>query len=991
MTRHSVRRRIRWTALVLVAVALPGLASAQDGKLSGTVTDAETGESIPGATVVLVGTQQGVATDEEGRYVIIGIVPARYDVRVSFVGFTTQVVQGVLVTANRTTTLDVELTTDVIQGGEVIVSAEEPVVDQNQTNSRSLVTSEEIERLPVADLQDVIARTSNSYKGFLRGSRRFEAKTIIDGVDVSDAFYAITPTPNNAGGFAGLVYNNTNKSNETSASLFSINPDVVSQVTVNTGATDASYASGSGGVVAVVLAEGSGPISGSVSARISPQVNRPGPDSLAFYPTDEVEAYQELRATLLDNPATAAKGRLLQEDPLATYGDTGDTEFDVRFNVGGSITERWSFLASGQGFRTHGFQPNEYRQRVGGILKSSYNLGQSSRVTGLAIVEDQGLWGGWNNRAYHDYWRYYLEGVAQNDGGAYLGSLKWTQVLSPTSFVDVQVYRTYKRSRYGYVDDDGSGFTDPGEDGEFLDFRDQDVINRYIGGGEEGLMFATNISNSFADITGFATDGTRLRGAQPQPYSEDNENSVNGFKLDYSNQVTFNHFIQTGAELKLRRFEFDQVYGIDGGTLNGDSLEPYVPVDYIRNPYDLAVYASDRMEYGGLVVNLGLRVEFVNRDMEKIEDFFYPFVRDTVVVDGRELARNFFRRGEAVPIDVFFNPRLGVSHPIGERAAMYFSYSRNQQLPPYTQLYEFYGGNQSNNVFFSYQDPEQDPITSNNYELGAQWEFAEGWGTDVNAYMRTIDNYGTIVFQAANRRPTPEAPILVGGTHRWATNFGYAESRGIELVLRRRPLVLGRDFTLGVTASYTYSTVEQAVNAQTTTTAFADDDPDNPTTRLPFEIADDAENFPQNVRGGTSTLTGGYDRRHRGVLRAVAALPFEFSVGVTGGYESGFLYEPAFRDDQRDRSLLTGPANVQLDLRFEKGLTFAGSAGVDLYLDVINVTGRDNIVAFNRNELSSELEVFERTGNPGTRLIQRDGSALYGPARTVYFGARARF
>ena len=990
MTRHPLQKRIRWYVLAILTVALPGLAFAQDGKLSGTVTDAETGDPIPGATVVLVGTQQGAATDAEGRYVIIGIDPARYDVRASFVGFTTQVVQGLLVTSSRTTTLDFELSTEVIQGGEVIVEAEQPVVDQNQTTSRSLVTGQEIERLPVTDLQDVVSRTSNSYKGFLRGSRRFEAKTVIDGIDVSDAFYAITPTPNNAGGFAGLVYNNTNKSNETSTSLFSINPDIVSQVTVNTGATDASYATGTGGVVAVTLAEGSGPISGNISARITPQINRPGPDSLNFYPEEEVEAYNALREQLLSDPGTEAKGRLLTFSP-DKYAAAEDPEVDLRFNVGGSVTDKWTFLASGQWFKTNGFQPNEFRQRVGGILKSSYNISRSSRISGLAIVEDQGLWGNWNNRSYHDYWRYYLEGVAQNDGGSYLGSLKWTQVLSPTSFVDFQVYRTYKRSRYGYVDDDGNGFTDPGENGDFLDFHDQNVINQYIGGGEEGLMFATNISNGFANITGFSTDGTALRAGQPQPYSEDAANSVNALKIDYSNQITFNHFLQGGAELKLRRFEFDQVYGIDGGTLNGDSLEPYVPVNYERNPYELALYASDRMEYGGLVVNLGLRVEFVNRDMEKIEDFFYPFVRDTVVIDGRELARNNFRRGESVPTDVFFNPRLGVSHPIGERAAMYFSYSRNQQLPPYTQLYEFYEGNNSNNVFFSYQDPEQDPITSNNYELGAQWEFAEGWGADINAYMRSIDNYGSLGFQAANRNPTEDDETLVGGTHRWVTSFGYAEARGIELVLRRRPLVLAKDFTLGVTASYTYSTVEQARNTGTTITNFSDDDPDNPITQLPFDVADDAENFPQNVRGGTSTLTGGYDRRHRGVLRSVAALPYDFSFGLTGSYESGFLFEPAFPDDPRDRSLETGPANFQVDLRLEKRISFADRYGVDLYLDVINLTNRNNIIAFNRNELGSELLVFETTGNPGTRLIQRDGSALYGPARSVYFGARVRF
>ncbi len=977
------------TLLVCLGLqALPGEAWAQTGKLAGTVTEADTGTPIPGTTVVLEGTTRGTVTDAEGRYVIVGLQPGTYDVRFSFVGFTTRLVDGVRVTSDRTTTLDAQLSTEVIEGAELIVEAERPVVDPNQTTSRALVTGEEISRLPATTLQDVVGRTANNYNGFLRGSRRFEAKTIIEGIDISDAFYQLSPTPSNF--YGGLIYNNTNRADETNASIFTINPDVVSEVTVNTGATDASYSTGSGGVVAVSLAEGRGPLRGSFSARIAPQINTPGPDSLAFYPSDEVAAYFALRDALRSDPATQAKGQLFTFDE-GKYAAGDDPEVDLRFSLGGSITDKWNFLLSGQWFQTNGFAPNSFNKRLGGTLKTAYNVSANSKLTALAIIEDQGLWGNWNNRSYHDYWRYYLEGVAQDDGGSFLGSLKWTQILSPESYFNVQLYRTYKRNRYGYVDDDGNGFTDVGEDGDFLDFTDPAVIDKYIGPGEEGKMFSTNISNAFADITGItAPDGTRLRAGQPQPYSEDVKSYMNGLKFDYANQINFNHFIQAGLEARLREFDYHQVYGIDqdGSKLNG-LAEPFVLSDFSRKPWEFALYASDRMEYGGLIVNLGLRVEFVNRDTEEIADFFYPFLRDSVSVNGQTLYRNVFNRGDDVATDVFFNPRIGVSHPIGTRAAMYFSYARNQQLVPYTQLYEWYDGNNSNNPFFVYQDPAQEPITSNNYELGIQWEFTEGWGADVNAYMRSIENYGTAVFEATNRVPTGQES-LVGSPHRFATSFGYADSRGIELVVRRAPLALADDFTLGLTASYTYATVESARNAEGTV-GFADNDPDNPITQLPFNDAEDLDHFPQNIRGGASTLAGGYDRRHRGVLRSVASLPLDFSVGLTGSMESGFLYEKQIEVDERDRELLTGPTNFQIDLRLEKRFMFTPRFGADLYVDVTNLFNRHNVIAYNDNPQSSELLLFERNGNPGSRLVQRDGSTLYGPARNVYFGARVRF
>ena len=192
MTRHPVKGRIRWHILALLLVALPGTALAQSGKHSGTVTDASDGSPLPGATVVLEGTQLGASTGADGYYVIVGVTPGSYSARVSFVGYTTQVVD-IRVVSDVTTDLNVELSEAVVEGGEVEVVAERPVVDANQTTSRSIVTGDEIERLPVTSLQDVISRTSNSYEGFIRGSRRFETRTVIDGIDVSDALNQIAP------------------------------------------------------------------------------------------------------------------------------------------------------------------------------------------------------------------------------------------------------------------------------------------------------------------------------------------------------------------------------------------------------------------------------------------------------------------------------------------------------------------------------------------------------------------------------------------------------------------------------------------------------------------------------------------------------------------------------------------------------------------------------------------------------------------------------
>ncbi|HYE58002.1 MAG TPA: carboxypeptidase-like regulatory domain-containing protein [Rhodothermales bacterium] len=989
-------RRIRILALfgaLVILEALAGTAYAQTAKLSGKITDAATGETLPGATVQLVGTTLGATADIEGDYVVVGITPGTYTIRFSYIGYATQNIEMRLV-SDRTTELNVRLRAEDQQQEELVVESQR-VVDQNQTASRALVTGEELTRLPVTTLQDAISRTANSYEGFIRGSRRYETRTILEGIDVSDALNPIAPNSLGAA-YVGLTYNNVNRSDQTNSSLVTLNPEGIEEVTVNTGATEARYGAASGGVVAVTLAEGRGPIRGTFSFRTAPSIPQPGPDSLEFYSQTDIDAYNAEKAakTAANNPAAS----LFTWTP-DRYTTGGEPEIDARLSLGGSILRNWTFTGTGQFFQTHGFQPNQFSKRMNGQLKTSYSVTPRTKVTAVGIVEDRGLWGNWNNTSYNDFWRFNLESVAQHDGGSFVGSLRLTQLLSQKTFFEVQAYRTYQRNRYGYPDDDGNGFTDPGENGEFIDLTDPATADKYVGrGADRTKMFYENISDSYSDTGIFLPNGTRYKAGRPSPYQEDATQVTNGYKFDLNSQVTDNHYLQTGVELKLRRFDYNQVQGWDqSGSKLAGTLEPFAVQNWTRRPTEFGAYIADRMEWSGLIVNLGLRVEAIDRNMREIVDYYHPFRRDTVAINYtdangaaqvRRVPRNNFVRGEKVPVDVFLNPRIGVSHPIGTNGSMYFSYARSRQLVPYTTLYSMYDANNSNNVSVVYQDPTQEPITSNSYELGVQWEFSEGWGADVNAYMRSVDNYGQAVFSTQNRNLTGQT-TLVGASHLWATSAGYADVRGIELVLRRRPLRLTQNFTLGLTGSYTYSSVEVSNFAGANRTGFADAT-NGAVVTIPFENSDEFKNFPQNVRGGASVLTGGYDRTHRVLLRSVATIPFGINLGINASAESGFLYPPVVNVDPRDRELLTGPANYRIDARIEKRFAFTPRFGLDLYADVTNLTNRQNVVAY-ENFTPNGPAVFQTTGSPGQRLILQDGTALYGPARTVYFGTRLRF
>ncbi|MEL6613168.1 MAG: carboxypeptidase-like regulatory domain-containing protein [Bacteroidota bacterium] len=133
-------------AIVLVLLASPPVLAQETGKLVGIVTD-DTGEPLPGANVVLDGTEYGVATDMDGAFALFRVSPGTYNVTVSFIGFIPQTEQ-VVITADTETTLSFELVADDSLIFCPVVGYWRPFFSNDPYSSVTL-TAEEITRLPV--------------------------------------------------------------------------------------------------------------------------------------------------------------------------------------------------------------------------------------------------------------------------------------------------------------------------------------------------------------------------------------------------------------------------------------------------------------------------------------------------------------------------------------------------------------------------------------------------------------------------------------------------------------------------------------------------------------------------------------------------------------------------------------------------------------------------------------------------------------------------
>ena len=159
--RKDLKERLCLVGVVLLALLLtlgPSLTRAQNvGKLAGSVTDQATGVPLPGATVVIEGTNFGAAANSQGEYFILGLPVGNYTVLSSFVGFNSLVFTGVEINQDYTKELNFSLTEDVTALGELVVEYERPLIQKDAIGVPRVVTGKEIENLSVRGIIPVAA------------------------------------------------------------------------------------------------------------------------------------------------------------------------------------------------------------------------------------------------------------------------------------------------------------------------------------------------------------------------------------------------------------------------------------------------------------------------------------------------------------------------------------------------------------------------------------------------------------------------------------------------------------------------------------------------------------------------------------------------------------------------------------------------------------------------------------------------------------------
>jgi TonB-dependent receptor len=147
------------------------ISNAQTGKIVGKIVDSKTGETLPGATVLIEGTTKGVSSDFDGNFSLGGLQPGKYTLIASYITYDNKKFVDVIVKANEVTDFNITLDQSSSQTlGEVVVQAEMNKENTNtvlimQKNNASVsdgISSESIKKTPDRSTSDVIKRISGA-------------------------------------------------------------------------------------------------------------------------------------------------------------------------------------------------------------------------------------------------------------------------------------------------------------------------------------------------------------------------------------------------------------------------------------------------------------------------------------------------------------------------------------------------------------------------------------------------------------------------------------------------------------------------------------------------------------------------------------------------------------------------------------------------------------------------------------------------------------
>ncbi len=182
----------------LITLLISGnIVFSQTAAIRGKVTDASTGEELPGTNVLFVGTINGTTTDFDGNFSLNNLKEGTYTIQCSFISYQTKVIKDIKVAEGEIKLVNIQLGEAVLELDDVVVVAKriertETAIVAMQRKSASVlsgVSSQEMAKIGASTaagaLQKVTGVTVQFGKYvYVRGLSDRYSKTTLNGADI---------------------------------------------------------------------------------------------------------------------------------------------------------------------------------------------------------------------------------------------------------------------------------------------------------------------------------------------------------------------------------------------------------------------------------------------------------------------------------------------------------------------------------------------------------------------------------------------------------------------------------------------------------------------------------------------------------------------------------------------------------------------------------------------------------------------------------------
>lgn len=837
----NIFKSLLFSLIIIFILCTFDASAATIGKISGMVIDETTKQPIANANVTIVGTSSKTTTNDSGYYVMTNIPPGGYDIKVEIPGYQTKTIEATKVFAGLTTTINFQLTvTELTELAGVTVTAARPLIKKDVTQTTRIVEADEIASMPRDTVNGIlqtipgVAVLNSSGSLHIRGGRSMEVKYLIDGIPVNDPIgrglglqistNALEQMEVITGGFnaehgdaqSGVInlITKVGKQNFTGRIRYRVgqwgehhgdplfgpwlDPDndfrpvalepfrgifigkpydyqtpyrgedvTVEELENQEGDDQILFTEVAPGVYADRTMNPLQPVIDTETGE--PKVNDDtGEVIMSRQPYTDADGtiidYEKNQVTLLDGYTVDLEqyGGLFNDSKNYQLSPSHIGEFALSGPIWGN---RLTFSFASQLRRDESYLPNSggSGHTLQGKLK--FEITPELKLTTSGLLDKREF----NN--YGGSLRFFPSAIEVDNRDGRSISIQLSHNINSGTFYTItfgQFYRTYDSHQPGKV-------WDPLE--KTFEENAYDPEKSFALNQEEG-----RIRNPAQQ----AYNDTTYDVAGDNNFWTTRNSTTSIFKGDYSSQVTQNHQIQTGIE-----FSTNHLYNL--GTTNYGSSNLYMEY-YDVTPTSVSLYAQDKMEYEGMIVNAGLRYDIYNPDGISPEDPLDPLQLND---DGTiKLDKGEYKVGLPIiknPVEPsskhMVAPRLGISFPITNRAKLHFTYGHYYQIPRGDDLYE--------NLSFDMRgairrrgNPNMEPERTIAYEVGVIQQFTDDLTIDITGFTKDIDNLVSSVH------------VDITNDYSYFINDIYGRVQGFELSIRKWRT--GQSPVSGM-LSYTYS------------------------------------------------------------------------------------------------------------------------------------------------------------------------------------------